>query len=911
MRSEIHYWRDRITVDSEICLGIVYITEIRVLLSTVNEHIESDMGSPHKDLEAQMRSVLDHAADAQRRGLRVYESLQNLNEVIGTEYGDRVLYELIQNAHDAHDPGDKGRIAIRLVVHSETEGVLYIANGGRGFRREDVEAIKNLATSAKEIGEGIGNKGLGFRSIEALSDDVQIYSRRSAQRTERFDGYCFRFATAEEIEDIAQSNGINADTAREVAKTVPRYLVPRPLQQQPDEVVSYARRDYATVIVAPLRTADAVDLASRQVKALVDLEVPLLLFLDRIAEFRVAIDTPDKQTYRRRLSRSQKALGEVQNLADCRMYEVGVGRDKRFLVVRREVDKERVLKAVERSILRAPQLKRWLAWKGQPVVSVAVGLSADAVTKGCLYNFLPMGDEAASPLIGYLNAPFFADINRRNADLDLPLNNTLMEAVAETCSAAALSIVKQDTRVPQRAVFDLVAWTGDQAEKLDNALEKTGSSLREVPVIPAIAVGRKRDWTSIGEASIWPQGTFTLLKAKEVAKRVGAQLVSTKLDSDRLDRLREVAERIFRSLSPSNQLGEWLEHFAQSLIERKAAPRTWSQFYEDVNLVFDKTNADLESLSGKSILYDRSGKLRPAGKHDGTSWSGVFVRIGDSKRRRDRGSAPLPPSTLTRRYRFLEERIIFRPETLNAFIKANLIREYDPIEALVGLKSVLGQNTSENRRKEALQWAFKVWRTASASGHIEEELQKADLHVPTQIGWQPATRAAFSASWTRVGQTLETFLVEAAEVSPDCRRAFDVLLVGFREWPAAADEAKKHWVRFLKIIGVADGLRPVSARMKRKGWPRYHWNYLLHSGEPAEGLDKDWCIEVAEMSFKHPYTEYCIKGEAWRLPGQLEHEKLTSTAKEAFCELVFEHLKACGDENFTFEIGRFDRYYRD
>ena len=51
---------------------------------------------PAADLETQARSVLDNAVDAQRKGLKVYESLRNLNEVIGTEYGDRVLYELTE-----------------------------------------------------------------------------------------------------------------------------------------------------------------------------------------------------------------------------------------------------------------------------------------------------------------------------------------------------------------------------------------------------------------------------------------------------------------------------------------------------------------------------------------------------------------------------------------------------------------------------------------------------------------------------------------------------------------------------------------------------------------------------------------------------------------------------------------------
>ena len=179
-----------------------------------------------KDLESQVRNVLEHAVDGYRRRLRVYESLRNLNEVVGTQYGDRVLYELIQNAHDAHRDDDPGRIAVRLVIRSETDGTLYVANGGSGFRRKDVEAIKNLATTAKEIGEGIGNKGLGFRSIEALTDDVRIFSRRGRSESGRFDGYCFRFATVAEIGNLLRGYGIDAATARKVAGTVPRYLVP-------------------------------------------------------------------------------------------------------------------------------------------------------------------------------------------------------------------------------------------------------------------------------------------------------------------------------------------------------------------------------------------------------------------------------------------------------------------------------------------------------------------------------------------------------------------------------------------------------------------------------------------------------------------------------------------------------------
>src|SRR5271165_3874411 len=791
--------------------------------------------TPGAKLDALARAELETAVNAKKHRYRVYESLQNLNEVIGTQYGDRVLYELIQNAHDAHDPGEQGRISIRLIVQSGTEGCLFIANCGTGFRmEEDVEAIRNLAISAKEIGEGIGNKGLGFRSIEALTDDVRIYSQEKAQQSERFDGYCFRFANAEEVEAQLHSNGVETEIAKEVSRTLPRFLIPRPLYEQSDDIAAFARSGYATVIVAPLRSSQAVDLATQQVHALADPEAPLLLFLERIGEVRIEMQSPDQVPFLRLLRRRQISMGEIPKLPGCGMYAVDVGEGRRFLVVRREVDKERVLESVRRSIPKAPQLKRWLKWKGQPVVSVAVGLFPESVIKGRLYNFLPMGKDALAPLMGYLDAPFFADIDRRNADLELPLNETLMEAAAEASAAAALSIVECGGSVPPHAVFDLITWTGDQAGKLDDALKGAGSSLREARVIPSIAIEGLGAWSSLSEVSLWPEGAFSVLSAREVARYVGAQLVSPDLDDRRVRRLKEAAARAYRSLSPTAQrLAAWAEAFARSLADRKVGPRTWSRFYDELERVFAAAGADLDALTQKSIFYDRSGKLRPAGGHGGISKARIYVRSEASKGKRTDEGIPLPPSTLVRRYRFLDERITFRRETLGAFIAADLIREYDPTEALAGLKSALGGSANDKRRQEALLWSFQVWRAAGST--VEDELRDAELYVPTLSGWQPAAAAAFSSSWTMVGRTLENYLVEAAEVSVDCRRTRELLLVGHHVWPDSSDATKRQWVRFLELIGVAAGLRPIPGRLTRKGWPAYMWGILLHSGKSSEG----------------------------------------------------------------------------
>ena len=853
--------------------------------------------------------MLNHAVMAHRDDIKVYESLRNLNEVVGTEYGDRILYELIQNAYDAHRAEDRGRIAVRLFARSATEGTLYVANGGGGFRWRDVDAIMNLATTSKEIGESIGNKGLGFRSIEALTDNVQIFSRIGGSESGRFDGYCFRFDRVDEIEALLRADKVDMATAREVAQTIPRYLVPLPLAEQPDEVVSYARLGYASVIVMPLRDAEAIELAKFQVRSLVDLEVPLLLFLDRIADFRIDVETPNEPMLRRRLRRRRIAIGEVGSLEGCRFDEVRVGEDRRFLVVRREVDKERVLDAVRRSESRAPQIKRWLDWIGQPTVSVAVGLSPGAVAAGRLYNFLPMGESAEAPLLGYLDAPFFTDIDRRDADFELPLNATLLTAAAEACAHAALHISGQTiTQIPQRSVFDLVAWTDRHAGTLDAALEEMGSSLADAPVVPMIAVDGVR-WGSLSEINLWPEEKFSLMKAAEIAKRAGAQLVSPEIDGDRLDRLEAMADREYLDLLPSGELlAEWSERFARSLAERKVAARTWSRFYEDLNRVFVATDEKLNALAGKSIILDRSRKLRPAGGYDAECGSHVFVRSDATRRRRAKDGVPLPPRTLTRRYRFVEERIAFKRDTLNAFIDADLVREYDPMEALTSLGAALGKRANDNRRREALTWAYKVWRSAGTG--IQEAIRSAQLQVPTSSGWQPATQTAFSSSWTPIGRTLENFLVQAADTSPDCRRARDALLVDFADWPPVPGGTQRQWVDFLRLIGVVDGLQPVagSRRESGEGW---EWNHLVRSGDAKEALDEDWCQEASRSSCGYPYTEYRRRGEAWRLPGQIEHAELPNNGKELFHELVFRHLEACNTGYFEFNIGRFERVRRN
>lgn len=352
----------------------------------------TELGNPQAMLLRKLRDQLENAIDAVNKGLGTYESLRNLSEVIGGEYGDRVIFELIQNAHDAHRDGHDGRILLRLVIGGEGEGDLYVANDGIGFDWDNVNAIRNVGLSSKTVGEGIGNKGLGFRSVETLTHDPRIYSQSRARPNQAFDGFCFRFAGPDEV--LAEVSALAPpDVAREVAKTMPRYLASVPIMDQPDRIAAFARAGFATVIHVPISTAAALATAKKQVSALLGAEAPLLLFLDRLREVTVEI-VEGGSVQRKVLSREVKEelRPSGKSGSDYEIVEIQPT-GERYLVARRSLDREKLLAAVERSITQEPQLARWRDWRGEPKVAVAVALHRPDAGSGRVYNFLPMAAE--------------------------------------------------------------------------------------------------------------------------------------------------------------------------------------------------------------------------------------------------------------------------------------------------------------------------------------------------------------------------------------------------------------------------------------------------------------------------------------------------------------------------------------
>jgi superfamily II DNA or RNA helicase len=93
-------------------------------------------------------------------------------------YANRTLLELVQNAADAiagsRESGPyQGRVEIVL---DADRGVLYCANAGRPFSKDGLRSITMAHISGKR-GDEIGRFGLGFKSVLAVSDEPQVFSR--------------------------------------------------------------------------------------------------------------------------------------------------------------------------------------------------------------------------------------------------------------------------------------------------------------------------------------------------------------------------------------------------------------------------------------------------------------------------------------------------------------------------------------------------------------------------------------------------------------------------------------------------------------------------------------------------------------------------------------------------------------
>ncbi|GAA1937168.1 sacsin N-terminal ATP-binding-like domain-containing protein [Amycolatopsis minnesotensis] len=843
----------------------------------------------------------------------------------GNEYAGRFLLELLQNAHDAH-PADKhdGRITIVIDADEGLHGVVYVANFGTPFTYETMNGLCKLACSPKEVGQGIGHKGVGFRSILPVCTRPEIYSADPAGLPGNLDGYTFRFADLADLLILAQGD---ETLARRADEKFPPFQLPVPIDTVPAAVRKLVSAGHVTIIRLPLDSSEARMAALAQATNLIGGDVPTLLFLERITALTI-VRHEDGDSVETSLTRTQQTFSAI-TAPDMSFTQVNLGELGDYTIASIAVPATRLCEAVQDARHGNKLSAAWDTWD-EAVVSLAV--PTDGEVTGRMFTFLPMGNKASSPFAGHLNAPFFTKIDRADLDPSHPLNNLLLDVAAETALTAAAVLQASGLTAARRWVSDLMCWDDPHTDRLARAADRTGSGpLAERRLVPIeVTADHPLGWASLSDTYRWPGQNLTVLTAARAAES-GICLLDSRLGNDRVDRWEAFAYLLDQSLSPGKgTLAELVERIAATL-ERPSAyddtsgtlhtrptkgrkgevakkpARTrrrsgeasratlWAGMYNDLADIFPVSGANV--LRGRALLVDDAGDLRP------TNIASLPPSERSSSRRVTaflppaREDTPIAvPASLRKDLFYLHpaiaEQLGSAGRTL--LLEADLADRYDIRSLLDHVGTILTRTKSERTHRDALRFLFSL----EQNGQIPPRypLKQLHLRVPSTAGKMVrASQAAFGSGWDgRDSTDLITVIEDAREVDSGFAELADGLVEPVSDLVRPTDD-RTAWSRFLSKIGVGTGLalRATSAATpKLVGWalsgPRFATRLRVQ-----ESIAEQWLAYLASMPprrIEFPQTEYVADRKPVWAMGQAIAEQLTDPARAAYARLFLHGL---------------------
>jgi hypothetical protein len=863
----------------------------------------SVLAAPREQIVEKTRRVIRGYAAA-RDDWNQASSLSALLRQMQREYEGRFLYELIQNAYDAHPPDADGEIVVLLDRHEGEHGVLYVANTGIPFSETDFKNICELAQSDKAPDESIGNKGVGFKSVLQVCEWPEIYSAADPEGGS-FDGYCFTFARLEQYEDLADGD---RELAEHLRNDVAPYFLPVPLDDQPPQVRDLADRGFVTAIRLPLKNDAARDVAAERVAQLRDEEVPVHLFLDRLRLLEITeIDRGEPTT--RTLVRDAMPIDDPGADDDQRYEYVELGDQGTWFIASRRVAAETMREAITASIAEGQLDQTWADWSHDASVSVAVRTDGSEIQPR-LYTFLPMGGEATAPLHGHIHAPFSTKLARTAVSEEVELNARLLDFVARAAAAAALAFRDSDDVLSDAALVDLLAWDSAHHARVTKTFEDIGADPEALELVPieALPDGRRRG--SFANVYTWSYPDLTLMEAERLARDARAEIVSTQVTERRLDRLESYCRAFFDvGFTPSPDVrAEWTEEVAGALHAGRARPRTWNRFYAELAEIFGD---DAEALRGRSILLADDGQLHASPLEDESELR-PLVFFPPARERTDEdeeveGDIELkPPASLRRALVLMSEELTWtrqegrtrRRTPARRFLEENrLVRRFKTVDLLEHISRALASDGRETLSRDALRFAYALYKATRSIK--QEELRALGMRVPTRAGWQRAEAAVFSAGWeTPAAGTLAELIERGGAVSGEIADLENALLQDPDSWPLAVDD-QASWRTFLADIGVRDGLWPrhVMPPDELQGSELLPASIARKVGLP-DPIAEQWTrvVEAAPAwSPHHPYTPYRAREPIGVLPGQADYELLDQSARGLFAELAVAGLESWPD----------------
>ncbi|MBW8328691.1 MAG: hypothetical protein K0M48_05930 [Thiobacillus sp.] len=888
----------------------------------VDAHVRN-ANAPAAHISDLMRQRIQSYLSA-RSDPSLYQSVRNMSQFVSDDYGNRFLIELIQNAHDAHDPSSvDGEIAVVLDPSEGEHGCLYVANRGNGFVGANLMAITNIALSSKPVNAGIGNKGLGFRSVLQVCTWPEIYSVDGFGGRGEFDGYCFRFAT---VDDLAAELGPeSADLAQEMEQNLPCWHVPVPAKPG-FSVARFASDGFATVVRLPLKSDDALHAVRTELNSLLGLKTPLQLFLSRVG--RISIDPGSGQHIYLERTVSQASILHppgftVESPITVERLRLGT---EEYAVAHWDIDEKIFQAALQASLEKGEVPESWKHWEGAARVSVAVPLGTP-LDKGRLYCFLPLGEEGGAPFAGYINANFYTKMDRRTVDASIRLNEMFMRMAAWVSCQLIGFLVKEAWSGAPSAVVSLLCWDSAYHDQLKHGMGDSGQGILLREFLPVRGTDETIAWASPKEAYGWVAPPGACLSPKRVCEVGGGRLLLDSLTPNQ----RAALDRLYLCLRgsdfkpPARLIADWVEKIAGKLHEESAEPARWAVFYDEVA---EALAAQPAVLFGKRFLLSVSGDLISSELPTTTSpgrgrraadvyFAPVMSVDADIDDDDSKNSLPLEslPATLRRGFALLSRDVPWLKDDgghrlgRTFLISGKLAREYDTRDVLRTLAGVTRTAAADKTRIQALEWAFRLWNSGRSLS--DKETRAAAFCVPTAEGWISAEAAMFGAGWdVPNGRKLQSLLKLGAEGSADLRQSLTRLLPEFSAWPIRHG-AQSDWVRFLTAAGVADCLRPIGGEtvsLEPSGTPP---NLVLAVSRAVSGLAEllraHWRIQLTkDCSRMYSTRSYRAEIRPWRIPGQGDIEIFPPEIRRDYAVQIVVAMRSFTDEHRSFRAMRAD-----
>lgn len=354
--------------------------------------LERESWIPDAHLVREVKDQFRRAVDSYRIQPNLIDEHANLEESIRTGgYANRTLLELVQNAADAIVGAEGGGDAtgrVEIVLDTENE-VLYCANAGRPFSLSGLTAISMAYLSAKR-GDEIGRFGLGFKSVLAVSDAPQVFSRSIS----------FEFNTHEAQSELRDVN----PSARRlpILRTATVAAFDQAVAEDP---ILAELAAWATTVV---RLPGARNL-SRLRDEIEDFSSEFLLFVQAVREVRLRV------------------IGKSRYVANHSSHDLGGGR---FSIESMGVDPDEwiVESRMHKPSDEARKQVGEAVSRSQVKVTVAVPGNQRNLRRGQFWSYFPLQDETSASAL--LNAPWSVNDDRTTL-LRNDYNREILRTVAD------------------------------------------------------------------------------------------------------------------------------------------------------------------------------------------------------------------------------------------------------------------------------------------------------------------------------------------------------------------------------------------------------------------------------------------------------------------------------------------------